>query len=171
MKSEAKEDKYLIGELDGKVFIKFVGNSTMKNSKTLEEVFDKIFSGEKKEMIFDFDECNYMDSTMLGLIAKTALKMKKKWNSTVYGVNLSNAVNASLKSTGVDKLMHILENSETSQKAKEVKANQLESKDFDSKEEKTKHILDAHKTLMGLSEENEKVFQNVVNLLEKELNK
>ncbi len=171
MNPEAKEDKYLVGELDGKIFVKFVGNATMKNSKTLEEFFTNLFKGEKSDVIFDFDECNYMDSTMLGLIAKTSLKMKKQWNLTIYAVNLSNAVKTSLKSTGVDKLMVILENEETAEKAKEIQVEKLEIKDFDSKEEKTIHILDAHKTLMGLSKENETVFQNVVNLLEKELKK
>ena len=39
------------------------------------------------------------------------------------------------------------------------------------KGEKAKHILDAHKTLMSLSEENEKVFKNVVELLEKDIKK
>lgn len=167
MKTEAKEDKYLVGELEGKIFIKFVGNCTMKNSKTLEELFNKIFAGDKKELIFDFEECNYMDSTMLGLIAKTSIKTKKTWQSNIYAINMTNSVLANLKSTGVDKLLEVVENCN----ADNVELEKLETKNFDSKEEKTVHILEAHKTLMSLSEENQQIFQNVVNLLEKELNK
>ena len=61
------EDKFLVGEVNDSIFIQIVGNATMKNSKTLEELFERIFTGDKKEIIIDFKDCNYMDSTMLGL--------------------------------------------------------------------------------------------------------
>ena len=47
------EDKFLVGEFGDAIFVQFVGNATMKNSRTLEELFDKIFAGEKKEIIID----------------------------------------------------------------------------------------------------------------------
>lgn len=160
------EDKFLVGEYEDKVFIQFVGNATMKNSKTLEELFDNIFNGEKKEIIIDFRDCNYMDSTMLGFLAKTAIRLKKLWAKQIFEFNATNMVKASLKSTGVYNLMEHLEEFTGT-----VQLSELEIKDFSDKGEKAKHILDAHKTLMGLSEENEKVFKNVVELLEKDIKK
>lgn len=165
--TEKKEDQYLYGEMEGKAFVRFIGNATMKNSKTLEDLFEKLFESNKKEIVLDFEKCNYMDSTMLGLIAKTAIKFKKSWGLAIYALNTPNIILTSLKSTGVNKLMEFIE--DTNIKVVEVK--KLETKDFDSKEEKTKHILDAHRTLMELSDENKEVFKNVVNLLEGELNK
>jgi anti-anti-sigma factor len=166
MSSEVKENKYLIGEYNNEVFIKFIGNATMKNSKTLEEAFNNIFAGEKKDIILDFEECNYMDSTMLGLIAKTAIRLKKEWNQFLYEINSSNMVKTSLKSTGVYNLMKHLDDLK-----QEVELKELENKDFDDKTEKAKHILEAHKTLMDLSDENKKIFKNVVEMLEKDLDK
>ena len=160
------EDKFLVGEYEDKIFVQFVGNATMKNSKTLEELFDDIFNGEKKEIIIDFRDCNYMDSTMLGFLAKVAIKLKKLWNKQIFEFNATNMVKASLKSTGVYNLMEHLEEFTGT-----VQLSELEMKDFSDKGEKAKHILDAHKTLMGLSEENEKVFKNVVELLEKDIKK
>ncbi len=160
------EDRYLLGELDDKIFIKFVGNATMKNSKTLEDLFDKIFEGEEKEIIIDFKECNYMDSTMLGFIAKIAIKLKKAWNKHIYEINASNMVKTSLKSTGVFDLLKHLDEQQDNLELKEV-----EVKDFEDKNEKAKHILDTHKILMSLSDENAKIFKNVVELLEKDVNK
>lgn len=160
------EDKFLVGEYEDKIFVQFVGNATMKNSKTLEELFDNIFNGEKKEIIIDFRDCNYMDSTMLGFLAKIAIKLKKLWNKQIFEFNATNMVKASLKSTGVYNLMEHLEEFTGT-----VQLSELEMKDFSDKGEKAKHILDAHKTLMGLSEENEKVFKNVVELLEKDIKK
>ena len=160
------EDKFLVGEFGDAIFVQFVGNATMKNSRTLEELFDKIFAGEKKEIIIDFKDCNYMDSTMLGFLAKTAIKKKKSWSKQMFEFNATNMVKASLKSTGVYNLMEHLEEFTGT-----VELAELEVKDFSDKGEKAKHILDAHKTLMSLSEENEKVFKNVVELLEKDIKK
>lgn len=160
------DDKFLVGEYEDKIFVQFVGNATMKNSKTIEELFDNIFAGEKKEIIIDFKDCNYMDSTMLGFLAKTAIKLKKVWNKQMFEFNAINMVKASLKSTGVYNLMEHLEDF-----SGVVQLTELQVKDFSDKGEKARHILDAHKTLMSLSEENEKVFKNVVDLLEKDIKK
>jgi len=160
------DDKFLVGEYEDKIFVQFIGNATMKNSKTIEELFDNIFAGEKKEIIIDFKDCNYMDSTMLGFLAKTAIKLKKVWNKQMFEFNAINMVKASLKSTGVYNLMEHLDEFNGV-----VQLTELQVKDFSDKGEKARHILDAHKTLMSLSEENEKVFKNVVDLLEKDIKK
>ncbi len=164
---EIREDKYLAGEYEGKLFIKIVGNATMKNSKTLDLLFEKVFKEESKDLILNLEECNYMDSTMLGLLAKTAIKMKKLWNKKMYVINIPNTVSMSLKSTGVDKLMEFIDSNNTGN----VEVEQLETRDFDGKNEKTMHILESHKVLMELNDENKVVFKNVVNLLEQELKK
>jgi anti-anti-sigma factor len=164
---ELREDKYLAGEYEGKLFIKIVGNATMKNSKTLDLLFENVFKSEKKDIILNLEECNYMDSTMLGLLAKTAIKLKKLWDKKMYAMNIPNTVCMSFKSTGVDKLMELIENSSS----EKVEVEQLETRDFDGKSEKTMHILDSHRVLMELNDENKVVFKNVVNLLEQELKK
>ena len=85
----------------------------------------------------------------------------------MYSVNASNVIAMSLKSTGVDKLLVQLETTELAV----IGVEKLDNKDFEGKREKTEHILEAHKTLMELSEENSAVFKNVVTLLEQELKK
>lgn len=162
---EVKENKYLAGEIEGEFFIKFVGNATMKNSKTIDELLEKLLNKEEKDIVLDFEDCNYMDSTMLGLIAKTAIKVKKNWKKTLYALNTCNIIKSSFKSTGVDKLLEFIE----SESIEEGTIEELDMKEFENKESKTEHILEAHKTLMGLTDENKKVFKNVVDLLEKEL--
>ena len=74
------EDRFLYSELEDVIFIKIEGNATMKNSKTLSDLLEKIFSGDKKNLVFEMSNCNYLDSTFLGLIAKCALEIKQKWN-------------------------------------------------------------------------------------------
>lgn len=162
-----REDKYMYGEYENKVFIKLIGNSTMKNSKTLEDIFATILKGEKKDIILDFTDSNYMDSTVLGTIAKNAVKVKKIWGDTVYAVNVGGSIKMGLSSTGIDKIIKIIENLPQNN----AEMINVEKSDFSDKRSKTEHILEAHKILMTLNEENKKIFKNVVDLMEKELEK
>ena len=110
------EDRFLYSELEDTIFIMIEGNATMKNSKTLSDLLKQIFDGEKKNLVFEMSKCNYLDSTFLGLIAKCALEIKKKWSSTLY-------------------------------------------------------ILEMHKTLVDLNDKNKETFKNVVDMIEKDLEK
>ena len=71
-----------------------------------------------------------------------------------------------LKQTGIDKFVEKIEDSSL-----QLKTSELEKQDFSDKKEKTLHILEMHKTLMELNEKNKETFQNVVNMIEKDLNK
>lgn len=158
------EDKYLVGELGDNIVIKIVGNATMKNSKTLEVYFKELLKENKKEIVLDFDECNYLDSTVLGVIAKMSLEVGKLWKTKLYEINVSNMVRSTLNSTGVYDLMGHSKGTKD-----DVSLSDLKNRTFLTTEEKAQHILEAHKTLMGLSKENEEVFKNVVRLLEKDI--
>jgi hypothetical protein len=48
MEDNMSENKYLYGEIENTAFIKAIGNSTMKNSKTASDILDKLLNGEKK---------------------------------------------------------------------------------------------------------------------------
>jgi|GEM_PF-1241969 len=159
------ETRYLVGELQNYVMVKFVGNATMKTSKTLENFFINLLKGEEKNIILDFEECNYIDSTVLGLIAKTALEVKKIWHKKMFEMNASNMVRSSLNSTSVyDLLIPLKENNE------EFSFLELKNKTFHSDEERAKHLLETHKTLINLSKDNEKAFKDIVKLLEEDIN-
>lgn len=158
------ENKYLVGELGDNIVIKIVGNATMKNSKTLEDYFNNVLKDAKKEIILDFADCNYLDSTTLGVIARMSLEVGKKWNTKLYEINVSNMIRSTLNSTGIYDLM-----GHSKKEGDDVSFSGLKNRTFLSDEEKAKHILEAHRTLMELSKENEAVFSNVVRLLEKDI--
>lgn len=158
------ESKYMVGELGDNIVIKIVGNATMKNSKTLEDYFNNILKDGKKEIILDFGECNYLDSTTLGVIARMSLEVDKKWNTKLYEINVSNMIRSTLNSTGIYDLM-----GHSKKEGDDLSFSGLKNRTFLSDEDKAKHILEAHRTLMELSKENEAVFSNVVRLLEKDI--
>ena len=160
------EDRFLYSELEDTIFIMIEGNATMKNSKTLSDLLKKIFDGEKKNLVFEMSNCNYLDSTFLGLIAKCALEIKKKWNSTLYIMNASNMVMNGLKQTGIDKFIEKLED-----KNLDIEGTEIEKSDFSERKDKTLYILEMHKTLVDLNDKNKETFKNVVDMIEKDLEK
>ena len=119
------EDRFLYSELEDTIFIMIEGNATMKNSKTLSDLLKQIFDGEKKNLVFEMSKCNYLDSTFLGLIAKCALEIKKKWSSTLYIMYASNMVMNGLKQTGIDKFIEKLEDENL-----DIEATEIEKSDF-----------------------------------------
>ncbi len=160
------EDRFLYSELEDTIFIMIEGNATMKNSKTLSDLLKQIFDGEKKNLVFEMSKCNYLDSTFLGLIAKCALEIKKKWSSTLYIMNASNMVMNGLKQTGIDKFIEKLEDENL-----DIEATEIEKSDFSERKDKTLYILEMHKTLVDLNDKNKETFKNVVDMIEKDLEK
>ena len=160
------EDRFLYSELEDTIFIMIEGNATMKNSKTLSDLLKQIFDGEKKNLVLEMSKCNYLDSTFLGLIAKCALEIKKKWSSTLYIMNASNMVMNGLKQTGIDKFIEKLEDENL-----DIEATEIEKSDFSERKDKTLYILEMHKTLVDLNDKNKETFKNVVDMIEKDLEK
>ncbi len=159
------ENKYLYGEIENTVFIKAVGDATMKNSKTVSDIIDDLLTKEKKEIILDMSECTYVDSTFLGLIAKYAIEIKMKWNEVLHVMNPLTPVLQGLKETGIEKFINIIFNNKNG--SDDIK--EIEMKDFDNKNDKSLYILEMHKTLVNLNEENKKTFGNVVALMEQNI--
>ena len=166
MENDLNENKYLYGEIENIIFIKAIGSSTMKNSKTISDILDKLLCSENKEIILDMSECKYVDSTFLGLIAKYAMEIKMKWGTSLNILNPTEAVATGLKQTGIEKFVNKIENSYIDN----LNIEEIQTKDFDDKIEKSKYILDMHKTLMNLNEENKETFKNLVDLMEKSIN-
>ena len=85
----------------------------------------------------------------------------------VYAINVEGTIKVGLASTGIDRIISIIDE----KKLSEVEMVNVDKQDFADKRSKTEHILEAHKILMTLNDENKKVFKNVVELMEKELEK
>ena len=81
-------------------------------------------------------------------------------------MNASNMVMSGLKQTGIDKFIEKLEDENF-----ELETTEVRKSDFSDKKDKTLHILEMHKTLSDLNEKNKETFKNVVEMIEKDLDK
>jgi len=109
----------------------------------------------------DMADCLFMDSTIMGVLAMLSLEARKN-SIPVEVVNINDEALGLLKGLGVDRIMKFVEVDSADMNWKKVSSSYNSSMD-------SKVILDAHKTLMDIDDENVSKFEQVVACLEAEM--
>lgn len=155
----------LYAKNEQKYFIKLTGNLRFTNGHDFSSLLNVIFKDpDVKDIMIDMSEADYLDSTILGLLAKTANFMIKKFQRKATVLSLNEDINYLLDSIGLNDVFIVVESCdytpEMLKKIPDIKS---------SEQENALTILDAHRQLVKLNEKNKTVFKNVVDLLEKEV--
>jgi anti-anti-sigma factor len=116
-------------------------------------------------LIFDLTEAENLDSTNLGLLARIAERVRSAGGGKSVIVSTSDNINCVLKSMSFDQIFEIITDP-TDFSALGDDAIEAEPQ---SPEELLNTMLDAHRTLVSLSESDRLQFQDVVACLEAEL--
>ena len=110
----------------------------------------------------DVCEADGIDSTTLGLLAKLALTVKEKFGFVPIIYSSNSGINRLLRSMGFQRLFDLREETcslaDSSDEVPMVAGTQQAVKE---------KIVDAHKVLMNLSEENRAKFQDLMTALER----
>ncbi len=145
--------------------LRFVGRISYTIGPSLEHFLKKIFTGPKAQgFVVDLREAESIDSTSLGLLVQLAKWMQKNSGPKVSLVSTRKDINDLLFAIGFDEVFDLV--NEAAQPVFEDAALELPER---SKEETAKVVLDAHRSLVALSDENRVRFEDVVTLLEQEL--
>ena len=116
-----------------------------------------------KDIMIDMSEADYLDSTILGLLAKIANFMIKKFKRKITLLSTNEDINYLLDNIGLNEVFIIVKSCNCSpeqlQEIPNINASERES---------ALTILDAHRQLIALNEKNQAEFKDVVELLEKE---
>jgi anti-sigma B factor antagonist len=147
------------------------GRATFDCSSPLRNFADNIVPGSIEKIFIDLSECSWLDSTFMGTLAMLGLNAQKA-NIDVEIVNIDDKNFNLLKELGVNKLF--LYNNRKNSESDEEKWEKLISASHnnnDSQEEIADTILEAHKTLMDIDENNVSKFQKVVEMVEKDIHK
>jgi anti-anti-sigma factor len=115
-------------------------------------------------LIFDLTEAENLDSTNLGLLARIAERVQKAGGGRSVIVSTSDNINCVLRSMSFDQIFDIV----TAPTAFSVDEDPIEAEP-QTQEELLNTMLDAHRTLISLSESDRLQFQDVVACLESEL--
>ncbi len=158
--------------IDGKVLhatqnqvhvLRFVGDIRYTLSPSIDRFLKELFSGPPPSgFVIDLTETDSIDSTNLGLLARIAKAMKRLNGSRVTIVSNRPDINSILSSMAFDEVFEIV--SQTAMKTEGE--NELTCQRAD-KESLSRTMIETHRALMELSEENKKMFCDVVAELEK----
>jgi len=161
------DNKIYYATSDGVHGLKYVGHIRYTIGASLNKFISKLFEGPKpKGFLVDLRETQTIDSTNLGLLARIANLMKQCGVPKVTLVSTNDDINTALFSIGFDEVFDIVD---------EAGHAMTDGRELGLKEQTgpdmARTVLDAHRTLMTIGDENKARFRDVVELLEDQLDK
>ncbi len=157
--------EYFFAKNGNRILFKLTGTLKYTTCGHFDSFLESFFASEcdVEEIVIDLTEADYLDSTNLGFLAKTAEFMLEKNGSTTTIYSTSDDVNQTLVSVGFDEIFNLVRSKPESGDYNIINPESFEKKD------KTLMMLDAHKCLMKINDRNEKTFCDVVKLMEQSL--
>ena len=145
--------------------VKASGRATFECAGPLRELAKKL--GEEQFTVLDVDlaECQGMDSTFMGILAMLGLRARKI-GASMNIVNANELNRSLLYGLGLKKLFNYTQGAVAASSASAVA-----SSGENSKMESAQTVLDAHKTLMEVDDENKKKFGAVVQMVQQDIDK
>lgn len=154
--------KILVAKSQGIYIIKFMGDVRLNLCTTLDQFTDDMFVDDNfKTVIIDLTETKCIDSTSLGQLAKISILYKQKYGQLPTIISTNDDINRILTSMGFDKVFYIVK--ELVSKVEYL--DELPLKSVEESEMKQR-VLEAHKLLMDMNENNRDAFQDLVKSLE-----
>ncbi|WP_257287768.1 MULTISPECIES: STAS domain-containing protein [unclassified Endozoicomonas] len=154
--------KILFAKNDGTYVLKLVGEVRLTLCSSLEQMINE---PDFTSVIIDLTDTDTIDSTSLGLLAKLSIQTKKNLGLVPVIISTKDDITRILLSMGFDRVFVIVKELEGYEK---LNLNMHDIACDGNLEQPTqvRQVLDAHKVLMGLSEENREAFSELVKQLE-----
>lgn len=154
--------KILAADYRHMAMLKFVGDVRVLMSSTLDAYCSSLYRRPILDaMLIDMTETRGIDSTALGLLAKMAIQLRNRFNVIPTIISTNPDVTRTLKSMSFDLIFKIVD--KVPPKTPDS-YNELQQKK-ESEDTVREKVIDAHLTLMTLSEENRLEFQDLVQAL------
>jgi|TARA_B110000902_G_scaffold42367_1_gene46059 anti-anti-sigma factor len=156
----------LVASHEGAYLIKLIGDVRVSLCGSFDQYIESILSADNFiSVIIDLTEADGIDSTSLGMLAKISIEARSRFNLTPVIVSNCESINRLIVSMGFDSVFDIRD------KAPACINELSELPHISCSEEGMREkVLNAHKVLMGLCEENEAKFKELVNVLEQNSN-
>lgn len=156
--------KILLAEQDGVKVLKFVGDVRVTLGPTITDFVNKLDQcRDLRSIVIDLTETENIDSTSLGLMAKLSLKSQELLHSLPTIVSSREDITRILLSMGFDNVFVIV-----NEASGEVGPLGELPTQLVSEEALREQVLEAHRVLMSISQENENAFRDLVEALETE---
>jgi anti-anti-sigma factor len=156
------EGRVLAARQDGAYVLRLVGDVRLNLCVTIEDYVDNMLNDPAFSSVWvDLCDAEGIDSTTLGQLAKLALAVDERFGFRPAIFCCDAGINRLLSSMGLDRLFELHENSCAVENCNE------ELPMVPGTEERVRQkVLDAHRVLMDVSEENRARFKDLVSSLE-----
>ncbi len=158
--------KLQYAENQGTYILKLSGEVRLNLCSSLELFLDRMFSEpDFKSVIIDLSVTETIDSTSLGLLARLSIHAKKKFGLTPVIISTQEDITRILMSMGFDTVFNIVEKIDGLENLN-LALNNIGCDSTDEQAVQAQRVIDAHKVLMNMNEENQKAFGELVSQLE-----
>ncbi len=162
--SDSPQPTFLVSAYSDPVVVKINGKANYLNCNSFREFIETILASGSRRIFIDFEACKGMDSTFLGILAGTAIELRKLSPAGELVVGKLGERNYELIcNLGLQNLLTV---SEDETEAAESFAAQQNQEVSDAK-----NILKAHENLTEADQENVAKFQDVIAFLRNQVEK
>lgn len=158
-----QQGRILAASHNGSYVIRLVGDVRLSLCSTIDDYFQQMYEDPHFVSVWvDLCDAEGIDSTTLGLLAKLALKIKDKFGFEPAIYSCDPGINRLLKSMAFHRLFDLHEEACSNPENIEEIPTVLGS------EESVKNkVIEAHRVLMDISEENRERFKDLMTALER----
>jgi anti-anti-sigma factor len=156
------EGKILAASHGGAYVIRLQGDVRLTLCTTIDEYFQRMYDDPDFASVWvDLCDAEGIDSTSLGLLAKLALQVKERFGFEPAIYSCDPGINRLLRSMGFQHLFDLHEEAcSNPENIREIPVVQGSEQDVKDK------VVEAHRVLMGLSDENRARFRDLMSALE-----
>lgn len=157
----SEEGTFLVEVFSNPILVRIQGRASYLNCASLGEFFKKMIAEGKREFLVDFDGCESMDSTFLGILAGTAIDLRSSEPAGKLMLCRLGERNYDLvENLGLHRILEIIQDFSAISETPSATAETL-----DDQGASQKTILEAHENLVQADEGNLQKFQDVLNFL------
>lgn len=154
--------KVLLAECSGLSVLKLVGEVRLNCVSTIDGAVEKIVSRpEFESLVVDVTDATLIDSTTLGILVKLALQAKKKCRFMPSMISTNPDITRILNIMGFEHVYRIVDELNLP----EEPMSEVETQDV-NEDDVLRHVIEAHKILMDMNQNNYEQFKDLVASLE-----
>lgn len=169
--SSSNNPVYMVDPVSDPVLIRIQGRASLHNSQQIKDFFQQSIRDGKRRYVVDFQHCAGMDSTFLGVLAGTAIDLRKTSPAGSLVFCRLGARNLELiRNLGLHRLATVdLGKSAANKEAANQTADQALVGSKTTELDQARLCLDAHESLIEANKGNVGKFQDVISLLKDRL--
>lgn len=156
-----------VAEHQGVFVVRMEGDVRLTLCLSFDEFIESLLDRpDYSSVIFDLTMAQAIDSTTLGLMAKFSIKAGEHNQDLPLVISNNPSITRILVSMGFDDIFRLVEKSEFDQGLASLSDTVILAEKNGKETEVKKRVLEAHRFLMGMNEDNRSTFRELVETLE-----